>query len=75
MGERKASIPRKGIKGSKVKKKNIKKELAVLLARTGTKKTVRALHSSRRVTSGLNTGTRTHKSDKDYSRKYAIDFD
>lgn len=34
------------------------------------KKEQEKFHKSQRVTNGMNTGTRTHKSAKDYSRKW-----
>ena len=47
----------------------------ILLRRTMTKKAYDKLNRSRRAVNGFNTGTRTHKSAKDYSRKYVIPAD
>lgn len=45
-------------------------EQSVYLKKTRTKKEVRAFYAQSRVVSGKNTGTITHKSPKDYKRKW-----
>ena len=51
------------------------KEGNILLRRTMTKKAYNALNRSRRAVNGFNTGTRTLKSKKDYTRKYVVPMD
>ena len=45
------------------------------LQKAMTKKSWRKICASRRGMSGFNTGTRTYRSAKDYSRRYAISDD
>ena len=51
---------------SKTKKE---KEAKELLKKGMTKKALRKRHSAQRVSVGMNTGTRTHKTAKDYDRQ------
>ena len=53
---------------SRIKKE---KEAKELLKKGMTKKALRERHSAQRVLVGMNTGTRTHKTAKDYNRQKA----
>ena len=51
-----------------------KENLDILLRKTMTKKAYKALCKQNRASvNWMNTGTRTHKSAKDYSRRYKIE--
>lgn len=57
-------------------KRTAENDQSVFLKKTRSKKAVRAFYAQSRVVSGKNTGTLTHKSPKDYSRKWKLsDYD
>lgn len=48
-------------------------EMRNMRKKTGTKKQLREMYAAQRVVFSGNTGTRSMRSGKDYSRKWAID--
>lgn len=64
------------MKRTNMNKKASVSEQEVWLKKTRTKKEIKAYYAQSRVMNGKNTGTITHKSPRDYSRKWKLsDYD